>query len=353
MFDDGRCLNVCGRGVIGRDPAVRGLDLHHVVTLGDEALEVSRTHLEFGLDEAGLWVCDRYSTNGSELSGDGWRIPLPPGSTVQVAPRSTINIGSHDIRVLATSGRSVIGPVAVEWGAATRTGTSRPHNEDDFCVTAPVFAIADGMGGHASGEVASRAVVDALSALRGRTVVSAAAIAGCVEDARARMAGARVAGKPAPGSTVSGVVITVDPAGVPSWMVVNLGDSRTYRMASGTLTQLTVDHTVARELLDRGLIGGEAARSHPMGHLLTRAAVADAAHEADIRHFRIQSGDRVLVCSDGVTGTVGAPAIAALLHSARTPLEAADAVINAVAEVTGADDATAVVVDAVNVAPAR
>jgi protein phosphatase len=209
------------------------------------------------------------------------------------------------------------------------------------------------MGGHASGEVASRAVVDALSALRGRTVVSAAAIAGCVEDARARMAGARVAGEPAPGSTVSGVVITADPAGVPSWMVVNLGDSRTYRMASGTLTQLTVDHTVARELLDRGLIGGEAARSHPMGHLLTRAAVADAAHEADIRHFRIQSGDRILVCSDGVTGTVGAPAIAALLHSARTPLEAADAVINAVAEVTGADDATVVVVDAVNVAPAR
>jgi protein phosphatase len=189
-------------------------------------------------------------------------------------------------------------------------------------------------------------VVDALCGLRGGTAVNAAAVAGCLDRARTRMAGARVAGEPAPGSTVTGVVVTADPAGVASWMVLNLGDSRTYRLESGVLTPLTVDHTVARELVDHGVIGEQEVRSHPMGHLLTRAVLADAAHAADIRHFAIRSGDRILVCSDGVTGNLADPDIAALLHAALTPVEAAGAIIDAVAAVTAADDATAVVVDA-------
>jgi protein phosphatase len=155
---------------------------------------------------------------------------------------------------------------AIEWGAASHAGAVHEHrhecNQDAYCAGPPVFVVADGMGGHCAGDVASREVIEALLPLVGRVPVTGAMLTACLTDARARIARIAVdSGRP-PGSTLSGVIATrVD--GVPFWVVVNVGDSRTYRLDSDAFRQLTIDHTIVRELIDAGAIAPSAGASHP------------------------------------------------------------------------------------------
>jgi protein phosphatase len=140
-----------------------------------------------------------------------------------------------------------------------------------------VFVVADGMGGDCAGDVASREVIEAFLPLVGRVPVTGAMLTACLTDARARIARIAVdSGRP-PGSTLSGVIATrVD--GVPSWVVVNIGDSRTYRLDSDDFRQLTIDHTVVQELIDAGAIASSAAASYPARNLLTRALLGATEH---------------------------------------------------------------------------
>ena len=162
-LDDRSFLIARGRGLIGREPvAPNGEQPTHLVTLTDPARSVSRTHLEFGIGNAGLWVRDCHSTNGSDIEFDGQVTPLEPGLAVPVRPASTIHLGARRVRVCTVECRAVIDVVTVEWGAASRVGCRRERNQDTFGAHPPVFVVADGIGSHGAGDLASHQAVPAL-----------------------------------------------------------------------------------------------------------------------------------------------------------------------------------------------
>jgi PPM family protein phosphatase len=346
-FDDGTLVALGGRGLIGRAPTA-GADagIEHLIPLADRTLSVSRTHLEFCVGEAGLWIRDCASTNGSQIEIGGDRYSVAADELVAAPPGCTVHLGVRRVRVRTIGGRAAVGPATVEWGAATRTGAARRHNEDAYCAEAPVFVVADGMGGHAAGELASREVVDALLSLTGDLQVTGEMFATCLADARARLAGIPVLdGGAPPGATLSGVIVTQSDDDEPQWMVINLGDSRTYRMGAQGFRQLTVDHSVAQELVDAGLVAASDARTHPLGSVLTRAVLAETDHLPDVWLLPMTPGERILVCSDGVTRQLDDAFIAGVLGALPDPLAAAQELVNPAAGFR--DDATALVIDAV------
>jgi serine/threonine protein phosphatase PrpC len=346
--DDGSAVRVRGAGLIGRDPApAPGDRFEHLITLTDDTLSVSRTHLEFGIGESGLWIRDRSSTNGSVIEMNGHRAAVPPGMRVVAPAGSTIHIGAHHVTVRDIPACELMNVAAIDWGAASRAGAVHEHrherNQDAYCAGSPVFVVADGMGGHCAGDVASREVVEALLPLVGRVPVTGAMITACLTDARARIARIAVEDGRPPGSTLSGVIATrVD--GVPSWVVVNIGDSRTYRLDSDAMRQLTIDHTVVQELIDAGAIAPSAGASHPARNLLTRALLGATEHPADVSVLAMRAGDRILVCSDGLTRELDDGLIADVLQTTPDPHVAAESLITAAIR-GGHDDLTALVVD--------
>ncbi len=241
-------------------------------------------------------------------------------------------------------------PVIVT-GAATDVGRVRSGNEDSHLVTERVFAVADGMGGHAAGDVASAIVVDGLAKL------GAEAAAVRPDDVRAHLVRlnddilASVAHNPersGMGTTVTGLCL-VDFAGSPHWVVFNIGDTRVYRYAGGELSQLTADHSEVAELVAAGELTPEQAAVDPRRNVVTRALGSCTAPEPDLVVFPPVLGDRFLICSDGLTGELGDAAIAAVLAATPDPQAAADQLVHDAVAAGGHDNVTVVVVD--HVAP--
>jgi protein phosphatase len=309
---------------------------------------VSRTHLEFGTGESGLWIRDRSSANGSVIEMNGHRAAIAPGLRVPAPAGSTIHIGAHHVTVRSIPSCELMNVAAIEWGVASHAGAvhERRHerNQDAYCAGPPVFVVADGMGGHCAGDVASREVIEALLPLVGRVPVTVAMLTACLTEARERIARIAIdSGRP-PGSTLSGVIAT-RVGGVSSWVVVNIGDSRTYRLNSDAFRQLTIDHTVVQELIDAGAITPSAAASHPGRNLLTRALLGATEHRADVSVLAMRAGDRILVCSDGLTRELGEGLIADVLRTTPDPHVAAENLIASAIDGGGHDDLTALVVD--------
>ena len=209
----------------------------------------------------------------------------------------------------------------MQWGAATHIGAvheqNREQNQDSYCATPPVFVVADGVGGHAGGEVASRAAVDSLGVLAGRADVTDKMVAQCLTDARARIGLIEHGGQP-PGTTLSGVVIT-EADGVPSWLVVNIGDSRTYVLNASGLRQVSVDHSVVQQLIDVGAVEPSEAESLPMRNQLTRGLFANRDEPADMWLIRMKAADRIIACSDGLPKEVDEPTIEKTLQTIADP----------------------------------
>ena len=342
-FDDGTWVAVRASGLIGRAPNPAGhTDVEQLIPLADTTLSVSRTHVEFGIGESGLWIRDCGSMNGSAIEVDGHRRPVDTA-----APSgSVIHLGARRVHVRTIGGRAVIGPASVEWGVATRMGPARRRNQDAYGAHAPVFVIADGMGGHAAGELASREVVESLLSLTDDVGVTAEMLTACLADARARLARIPANDGPPPGSTLSGVIVTQNDDGEPYWMVVNVGDTRTYRCGPGGFAQITVDHSMVRELIDAGVVTAAEAQALPIASVLTRAVVAGIDHPPDIWLLPLAPGDRIAVCSDGVTRELDDASIARIVRTVADPLAAADELVSAAASAGWHDDATALVVDA-------
>lgn len=351
-FDDGTSLAVRGRGLIGRNPAAAaGERIEHLAAIADDTCSMSRTHLEFGVGENGLWVRDCASTNGSAMEVNGLCTPLEPGLAVSAPPGCTIHMGARRLAVRTMMARSAPGPATIAWGAATHVGAVRENNQDAYCAVGPVFVVADGVGGHAAGDVAAREAVQALLPLADHGQVTDETLKACLADARARIGRIPVEHGRPPGTTLSGVIVTqVDD--VPSWMVINIGDSRTYRLDSQGLCQLTIDHSVVQELVDAGAIASSEARSHPCRNVLTRALVAEIRHPADLWLLPINAADRILVCSDGLTNELDDEFIASVLRAIRDPQAAANQLVSAAVDAGGRDNVTALVIDAAAV-PSR
>lgn len=239
--------------------------------------------------------------------------------------------------------------LVVHSGAATHSGLRRGFNEDAFLAEAPVFIVADGMGGHEAGDRASAAVVAAFSGFSGQTSVVLDEVRTAIGHARDAVDAISVDGSGRAGTTLSGVVLaTVDATGY--WLAFNIGDSRTYRLADGELEQITVDHSVVQELIDAGELSPAEAAVDRRRNIITRAIGAGSSGEADYWLFPAERGDRVLVCSDGVTAELSDAAIREILFVHTDPQSAADTLVTEAVRAGGRDNITAVVVDAIAVA---
>lgn len=239
--------------------------------------------------------------------------------------------------------------LSLSYGYGTDRGLRRELNEDSFIASDPVFAVADGMGGHEAGEVASGMCVRALAGMPQLATGERTATASVVQHFLASAdESIRAATGSRAGTTLSGVVV-VEQMGVPYWLVMNIGDSRTYRLSHGQFAQVSVDHSEVQELVDTGEITAEQAAVHPRRHVVTRALGTGDDTEADYWLLPIEEGDRVMVCSDGLNGELTDDRMLGILGSVEDPQEAVDALIQAALRSGGRDNITVIVVDAINV----
>ncbi|WP_295013514.1 PP2C family serine/threonine-protein phosphatase [uncultured Microbacterium sp.] len=247
----------------------------------------------------------------------------------------------------------MIPPIVPRVGAATHTGLRRSLNEDAYLAQAPLFLVADGMGGHRAGDLASGTVIDGFAALAGRATLTVDDVAFTL--ARARAAVEALGGTALDegtaaraGTTLSGVAVAaVD--GVGYWLAVNIGDSRTYRLSGGVLEQVSVDHSVVQELIDAGELSRADASRDRRRNVITRAIGAGSTGEADYWMIPARIGDRILVCSDGLSSEIGDDEIRTVLTVHEDPQVAADRLIEHALECGGRDNVTAIVVDALHV----
>ncbi|MGQ7311243.1 PP2C family protein-serine/threonine phosphatase [Microbacterium arabinogalactanolyticum] len=243
-------------------------------------------------------------------------------------------------------------PILTASGRSTDVGARRKLNEDSHLANAPLFIVADGMGGHDAGEVASATVIEHFSALVGQDALSIAQVRDTLASAREAVGAIGQHGSAGAGTTLSGVAVaTVD--GLGYWLVLNIGDSRTYQFSNGELEQITVDHSYVQELIEEGEITPEQANTDPRRNIITRAIGAGSVGDADYWLFPAERGDRMLVCSDGLTTEVSDERIAEVLGSERDPQRAAEILTADAVRAGGRDNVTVVIVDALTVASVR
>lgn len=241
------------------------------------------------------------------------------------------------------------GALVLSWGAATDVGRRRDHNEDSFLAASPVFAVADGMGGHSSGEVASAAVVARLSEASSGDFVEQEMIEESLRLATADIGFAKDEQHLGVGTTVTGAALTLK-RGKPYWNIFNVGDSRVYMFEHNELTQVTIDHSVVQELVDSGTISEEDAESHPDSNIITRAVGFNAEPMPDYWLLPLRAGLRLLLCSDGLTKEVGRERLRLHLAAGLSANETALALVDAALAAGGRDNVTVVIVDVVEYA---
>lgn len=237
----------------------------------------------------------------------------------------------------------------VRSGAATDVGRVRVHNEDAFLAAHPVFLVADGMGGHTRGDAAAAAVVRVFEELGGRSWLDVGDLHEATAAAASAIGDLAGPGRP-PGTTLAGVATTRQ-ADRPYWLVFNVGDSRIYLLRDGRLEQLSVDHSRRQEMIDAGIDPDEVRIGR---NIITRALGAGRPGVPALDQWLLpaQVGDRMLVCSDGLTAEVPDPQLLATLQEHSDPQDAARALVAAALDTEGRDNVTVVVVDAVEVAGA-
>jgi PPM family protein phosphatase len=261
------------------------------------------------------------------------------GVPADAAERALVDVGAHRVEL--------------RHGAATDVGLVREVNEDSHLAVPPVFVVADGMGGHDGGDIASRIVVEEFARLadtgydvrRGREAV-ASTLGQC--QRRLQQYGDTHRGSDGgrwQGGTTAVVALLVQEEGGPGWLLANLGDSRIYRFTRGRLTRVSVDHSVVQELVDAGEITEEQTAVHPERHIVTRALGGPDRPEPDYFVVPFADAERILLCSDGVTEMLTDDALAPLVGDPADPREAAERIVAAAVAAGGVDNATALVVD--------
>jgi protein phosphatase len=225
-------------------------------------------------------------------------------------------------------------------GGSTDKGRVRDGNEDGYVVDRrlQLFAVADGMGGHRGGEVASATALEALRA----AVASGTGLGDAISNANAA-----VHAKAGDNEDLLGMGTTLT-AMVPdghSALVGHVGDSRAYLLRDGELRQLTQDHSLVEELVREGRLTEEEAAVHPRRSTITRALGVDDAVEVDVYSVPLLAGDRILICSDGLTTMLRADDIAGLLRRESDPTRAANLLVDAANAAGGEDNITTIVID--------
>ena len=235
-------------------------------------------------------------------------------------------------------------------GAATDTGNLRGQNEDSHIAQQGLFAVADGMGGHNAGEVASAMAIEYLRGVALSGVASAEAFAQVVRDLNNAIFSAATATTDQRGMgttlTAAALLETTSETDQPSQIVIaNVGDSRTYLLRSGELRQLSVDHSYVQELVTEGLLTIDEARTHPRRNIVTRALGIDAQVSVDTWTIPMFDGDRFMLCSDGLVDEVPLNEITEMMREHTTPQQVAERLVTAAKWHGGRDNITVIVLD--------
>ena len=240
------------------------------------------------------------------------------------------------------------GTVRVVSASATHVGHVRATNEDSLLSVTPIHLVADGMGGHNAGEVASAIAVEEFEKLTLQENVTVEQLGDALHSASVRIGELGGESTLGAGTTVA-LVATMVLDGIGYWVIMNLGDSRVYRLSGEVFEQVSVDHSVVQELMDRGDISAEQARIHPYRHMVTRALGAGPESDPDYWLIPAETGDRMLVCSDGLTGEVDDEAIETMLRRPADVRTIAEDLVGRALDAGGHDNITVVIVEAVEV----
>src|ERR1700734_3267803 len=200
--------------------------------------------------------------------------------------------------------------IRFSFGAATSVGRVRQVNEDSYLAVPPLFVVADGMGGHGAGDVASRIAIEEMTACVALRPLFAEAVLTALEHANRHIIERDEANRM--GTTATGLA-GLEAAGGDHLMVFNIGDSRVYQLSGGRLEQLTVDHSEVQELVLAGVITREQARTHPRRNVVTRALGSDSGLLPDYWLRPATGGDRYLICSDGLVHVMSDKILLSLL----------------------------------------
>jgi PPM family protein phosphatase len=231
-------------------------------------------------------------------------------------------------------------------GVATDIGRARDSNEDRAAAGDTLFAVADGMGGHVGGEVAARLAIDTLQTAYDRNPTVAGlreafvAANSAIWDQSLQVEQLR-----GMGTTLTAAGLTVGSDGRDLMCLANVGDSRAYLMSGGQVRQITADHSLAEERVRHGEMTEAEAEVHPHRHILTRALGVSPEVDVDLWELHVKTGDRLLLCSDGLTNEVGIDQISQVLESVKDPRKAARALVDRANAHGGSDNVTVVVVD--------
>ena len=235
------------------------------------------------------------------------------------------------------------------FGSRTDIGCLRDHNEDSLVVTPPLFAVADGMGGHAAGEVASEIAVRVLSELAPEHP-DGEALGRAIEEAnRAVIQAAREGrGRQGMGTTMTAAMLEGE-----RLVIAQVGDSRAYLLHQGKLQQLTRDHSLMADMIEAGQLTPEEARTHPQRSVITRALGSDAHLHPDIYEINVETGDRLLICSDGLSGMIFDDQIENTLRRVQDPQRCASQLVNEAIAAGGPDHVPGLVADVTGYAEVR
>ena len=227
------------------------------------------------------------------------------------------------------------------WAALSDIGRVRTHNEDSVLAQPPLFVVADGMGGHEAGEVASSIAIETIRDHAPRRP-DAKALARAVKAAnREVIRSAREGyGKQGMGTTMTAAIVEGTHIAI-----AHVGDSRAYLLRSGTLEQITDDHSMVADMIRRGQLTEAEARYHPNRSVITRALGTDPSVVADTYELTAGLGDRLMLCSDGLTGMLEDAMIAETLATYADPAAATRALVDAANDAGGHDNISVVVID--------
>lgn len=246
---------------------------------------------------------------------------------------------THTQRVVVGDGDDVV----LTWAGLTDTGLRRDNNQDAFLAEFPLFVVADGMGGHAGGEIASQSTIAQLQQVVDSGSVTTGAIERALERAVADIAAHPETTDEGTGTTLTGVFLETS-ADEPRWVSLNIGDSRVYLLRDERLVQVTTDHSVVQELISSGRLSPEEAESHPYSNVITRAVGASELTAPDYLGIEVLDGDRFVICSDGLTKELTDYGIQHFLREQSDPARAAEAMLAAALENGGRDNVTLIIV---------
>lgn len=227
------------------------------------------------------------------------------------------------------------------FGSRTDIGYVRDHNEDSLIIIPPLFAVADGMGGHEAGEIASEITVNTLAELA-PSHLDAEGLTAAVEAANYNVMKAprQGIGRDGMGTTLTAAMLEGE-----RLLIAQVGDSRAYLLHKGHLQQITRDHSLMADLIEAGQITPEEARVHPNRSVITRAIGSDIHMRPDIYELNVDAGDRILLCSDGLSSMISNNAIESIMRRQSDAQHCADELVTAALENGGADNVTVVVAD--------